>query len=83
MNNINELSEIAETVGLYDVIVSDTSIMSGIPCFKGTRVPVKILYDFIDRNYTVEYFLDQFPTVTAQQVKDLLRISQFVISKVS
>ena len=83
MNSINELSKIAGTVGLTDVVVSDYSIMSGIPCFKGTRVPVKILYDFIDRNYTVAYFLDQFPTVTAQQVKDVLYISQSVTSNVS
>ena len=45
MDSINELSEIAGTVGLSDVVVSDYSIMSGIPCLKGTRVPVKILYD--------------------------------------
>jgi uncharacterized protein (DUF433 family) len=83
MNNINELSKIADTVGLTDVVVSDSSVMSGIPCFKGTRVPVKILYDFIDKNYNVAYFLDQFPTVSAQQVREVLRISQSVLSKVS
>ena len=46
------------------VIVSNPEIMSGIPCFRGTRVPFKNLIDYLEGGHTVADFLRQFPTVT-------------------
>jgi uncharacterized protein (DUF433 family) len=57
---------------MIDVIHSDKDILGGTPCFSGTRVPVKSLFDYLDGGYTVDYFLAQFPTVTREQVSSLL-----------
>ena len=54
------------------VIAVDPEIMSGAPCFAGTRVPVKTLFDYIDGGHPLADFLDDFPTVTAEQVHQLL-----------
>jgi uncharacterized protein (DUF433 family) len=44
-------------------IVWDTEIMHGTPVFRGTRVPARTLFDYIERGETLEDFLDGFPTV--------------------
>jgi uncharacterized protein (DUF433 family) len=41
--------------------------------FAGTRVPVKSLFDYLEGGYTIDYFLEQFPTVKREQVMVLLR----------
>ena len=54
-------------------IQSDPAIMHGTPCFAGTRVPVRSLFDLLAHGRTVEYFLRQFPAVTAEQVATVLK----------
>ncbi|MGI8965405.1 MAG: DUF433 domain-containing protein [Limisphaerales bacterium] len=50
------------------IVVSDPEIMSGTPCFAGTRVPVKTLFDYLEAGDPLEEFLDGFPTVSREQV---------------
>jgi uncharacterized protein (DUF433 family) len=45
-------------------IVSDPDVMSGTPCFRGTRVPFKNLIDYVEGGHSLGEFLRQFPTVT-------------------
>ncbi len=40
--------------------------MSGTPCFAGTRVPVKTIFDYLEGGETLDEFLDDFPTVTRE-----------------
>lgn len=47
-----------------NVIVSDPEILSGMPVFRGTRVPFKNLLDYIEGGHTLDEFLEQFPSVT-------------------
>ena len=54
------------------VIAIDPEIMSGTPCFAGTRVPVQALFDYLDGGHPLADFLDDFPTVTEAQVHQLL-----------
>ena len=49
------------------VIHSDRRIVGGTPVFKGTRVPVKSLFDYLEGGYDLDEFLYQFPTVTREQ----------------
>jgi uncharacterized protein (DUF433 family) len=49
------------------VVVIDPEIMSGEPCFAGTRVPVRALLDYIEGGDTLDEFLEQYPTVTRKQ----------------
>jgi len=39
-------------------IAVDPEILSGTPCFSGTRVPVKSLIDYLAHGRSVEYFLE-------------------------
>jgi len=53
-------------------IAVNPEIQGGTPCFAGTRVPVRSLFDAIKRGRSVDYFLTQFPAVTKDQVDALL-----------
>jgi len=61
---------------LVEAIQSNPSILGGTPCFAGTRVPVKSLFDHLRRGYTVDYFLAQFPTVERDQVHAVLDLAE-------
>lgn len=53
-------------------VVSDKQILGGVPCFAGTRVPARSLFDHLEAGFTVDYFLAQFPSVSREQVLALL-----------
>ena len=42
--------------------------MGGTPVFRGTRVPVQTLLDYLEAGDTIDEFLDGFPSVTRDQV---------------
>ena len=46
--------------------------MSGMPVFRGTRVPVKNLFDYLEGGDSIERFLVHFPTVDRSQVLAVL-----------
>lgn len=50
------------------VIIRDPGILGGVPVFEGTRVPVRNLLDCLEGGYTIDQFLDDFPTVQRRQV---------------
>ncbi len=52
---------------MQTVIQIDKDILGGTPCFAGTRVPVKSLFDHLRLGYTADRFLEQFPTVKREQ----------------
>jgi uncharacterized protein (DUF433 family) len=49
------------------VVLRDPEIMSGTPCFRGTRVPVKALFDYLAHGRPLDQFLDHFPSVEKEQ----------------
>jgi len=50
------------------VITRDPGLLGGTPVFRGTRVPVRNLLDCLEGGYTIEQFLEDFPTVRHDQV---------------
>ena len=46
------------------VIRRDPDIMHGTPVFRGTRVPVQTLFEYLEGGDTLEDFLEGFPTVS-------------------
>lgn len=60
-----------------NVIVKDPEILGGIPVFAGTRVPVKNLFDALIGGDSIPEFLDDFPTVTFEQVREALEDAGF------
>jgi uncharacterized protein (DUF433 family) len=61
-------------------IISDPEIMSGIPCFAGTRVPVSTLFDYLESGEDLDSFLSDFPTVTREQTLDVLKLSEELVT---
>lgn len=53
-------------------VTKNPAVMHGMPCFAGTRVPVRSLFDHLEGGYNVEYFLEEFPSVTREQVLAVL-----------
>jgi uncharacterized protein (DUF433 family) len=57
------------------IVVVDPEIMSGTPCFAGTRVPVRNLLDYLEAGDPLDEFLEQFPTVSRTQAVAFLEQS--------
>jgi uncharacterized protein (DUF433 family) len=57
-------------------ISQDPLRMSGTPCFVGTRVPVKTLFDYLEAGDSLEIFLEQFPTVSRETAVAVLEESR-------
>lgn len=56
-------------------ISSSPDILSGMPVFRGTRVPIKNLFDYMESDDTIENFLSDFPTVKREQVIEVLEMA--------
>lgn len=54
------------------IISRSPDVMSGAAVFAGTRVPVQSLLDYLAGGHSLDEFLDDFPTVTREQVIELL-----------
>ena len=59
-----------------DLITIDPEILGGAPVFTGTRVPVKTLFEYLENNYSVEEFLECFPSVSRNLVHQVLERSE-------
>jgi uncharacterized protein (DUF433 family) len=49
-----------------EVIVKNREILGGTPVFRGTRVPIQTLFDYLEGGETLEDFLEGFPTVSRE-----------------
>lgn len=63
-------------VALRSVVHSDPEICRGTPVFRGTRVPVQSLFDYLEGGETIEEFLDQFPSVSKEHVLAALELAR-------
>ena len=57
---------------MASVVTINPKILGGTPVFEGTRVPIDSLFEYIRRGRTIDYFLEQFPTVRRDQIEALL-----------
>ncbi len=64
--------------------MKDPEIMSGIPCFRGTRVPFRNLIDYLAGGHSLDDFLEQFPGVTRQMaVQALEEATESLLARVA
>ena len=59
-----------------DFVEVNPKKMSGTAVFRGTRVPIQNLFDCLEDGETLVQFLEQFPTVTREQVSGVLELSK-------
>jgi uncharacterized protein (DUF433 family) len=57
---------------MESAISCNPNVLGGTPVFAGTRVPVESLFDCLTHGRSIDYFLEQFPTVQRSQVVRLL-----------
>lgn len=77
------LDAIRESVNADIPIHSDKERVSGIPVFDGTRVPVRSLFNYLSYGYTIEGFLENFPTAEREQVLKTLELASMVLESVA
>lgn len=65
---------------LDSVVQVDPEILGGTPVFRGTRVPVKNLLDYLTAGDTLDQFLDDFPTVKRQQAVAALDLAKDLLT---
>jgi len=51
---------------MQNVIIKDKNILGGEPVFRGTRVPFKILIEYLEGGDTLDQFLEQYPSVSRE-----------------
>jgi uncharacterized protein (DUF433 family) len=62
------------------VVHSDPEILGGTPVFKGTRVPLRNLIDYLEHGHSLDEFLDAFPSVSREQAIAALEAAHEVLS---
>lgn len=65
-----------------NVVICDSEIRGGEPVFRGTRVPLKSLFDYLAAGRTIDDFVNGFPSISRQKVIDALRQYQQVFINV-
>ncbi len=58
------------------LIQRSKEILGGTPVFAGTRVPVQTLIDYLESGSSSEDFLQDFPTVTQEQIFSILELAK-------
>ncbi len=79
---MTELSEQDRAV-LREVTWKDPKRMSGTLCFRGTRVPVQNLTDYLKHGHPLEYFLEGFPSVEREQATRFLDLAASIASRLA
>ena len=64
---------------LSSVVHSDPEILSGTPVFVGTRVPARILFEFLSAGDSLDEFLDAYPAVERQKAVALLQLAEGIV----
>jgi uncharacterized protein (DUF433 family) len=64
-----------------DLISIDPEIMGGTPCFRGTRVPVSVLFDNLADGLSVDEILESWPSLKRQDVLAVLALASDEIVK--
>ena len=61
---------------IQPVIHCDPEIQGGVPVFRGTRIPVKNLFDYLESGDSLEDFLRSFPSVSREQAVAALELAR-------
>jgi uncharacterized protein (DUF433 family) len=60
-------------VAAEGLVISNPAILAGTPVFRGTRLPVQTLFDYLAEGLSLDYFLDSFEGVSRADAQNLLR----------
>ena len=61
---------------LYDYIEKNPDKVGGEPLFKNTRVPVRIMYEYLEAGDSLDRFLEHYPSVNSAQARSVLELTK-------
>jgi uncharacterized protein (DUF433 family) len=61
-------------------ITIDPEIVSGAPVFRGTRVPIQTLFDYLADGYSLEEILAFFPNIKREDAVRLIEAAPQLIT---
>jgi uncharacterized protein (DUF433 family) len=61
---------------MQEAITRDPEVMHGVPVFRGTRVPVQTMFEYLESGESLEDFLSGFPSVSRQLAVQVLEESK-------
>ncbi|MFN9869573.1 MAG: DUF433 domain-containing protein, partial [Pseudanabaena sp.] len=76
--NVMTLNNLLEMKG---IIHRDPDIMSGVPVFKGTRVPLQTFFDYLEGEGGLAEFIDDFPYLKSQVMRVLESAAKLLIAQ--
>lgn len=62
-------------------ITKSPEVQGGTPVFAGTRVPVTILFDYLEEGESLETFLREYPSVSRDQALEVLEEARAGIAR--
>lgn len=72
---------VQETLQRHQLIHSDPEIMSGMPVFVGTRVPIQTFFDYLEGENGLNEFINDFPHLQHQAIQVLEAIAKITIEQ--
>ena len=80
---LSTVRQLRDNEDVTQAITRDPETMHGVPVFRGTRVPVQTLFEYLEGGETLEDFLEGFPTVPrALAVQALEEAKQLLLARV-
>jgi len=64
---------------MQNTVEKNRDVLGDVPVFSGTRVPIRNLFDYLVAGESVQDFLDDFPTVSFEQVRTILQQAEIAI----
>jgi uncharacterized protein (DUF433 family) len=62
-----------------EILIKNRDILGGTPVFRGTRVPIQTLFDYLEGGETLEDFLEGFPTVSRDSALAALKEAKHLL----
>jgi len=68
-------------VSSSDIVDRSPEILGGTPVFRGTRVPIRTLIDYLEAGQSLGEFLQDFPTVMRDQAIAVLEMAREALTR--
>ncbi len=65
----------------FDRISIDHRVMAGVPCIRGTRIPVATIVGMVAEGISTEEILADFPQLTSTDIREALRFAAAAVDQ--
>lgn len=68
-------------MGVYERVSIDHQIMGGVPCIRGTRIPVATVVGMVAEGMSTAEIISEFPQLAVEDVQDALRYAAAAVDE--